>query len=185
MGTVLDTTVFITLERAARPLPQAGAVGEVGRRLEATLGPAEEVGIAAITASELLHGVHRAAPEHRARREAFVEAVLAAFPPVPFDLLAARAHARLWAALASAGTDIGAHDRIVAATAIAAGWRVATANIRHFERVPGLDAVDIKLTLRLATWFPRNSRRGPRGAVRPANPDTEHDPSRGPARGKR
>jgi tRNA(fMet)-specific endonuclease VapC len=146
LGTILDTTVFITLERAVRVLPKAGAIGEVGRRLEASLGPAEDVGIAAITASELLHGVHRAAPEHRPRREAFVEAVLAAFPPISFDLLAARAHARLWAALASAGTDVGAHDRIVAATAIAAGWRVATANVHHFERVPGLDVVDIELT---------------------------------------
>ena len=146
MGTILDTTVFITLERAVRTLPQRGAMAEVGRRLEATLGPAEDVAIAAITASELLHGVHRATPEHRARREAFVETVLAAFPPISFDLLAARAYARLWAALASAGTDVGAHDRIVAATAIAAGWRVATANVRHFERVPGLDVVDIELT---------------------------------------
>jgi tRNA(fMet)-specific endonuclease VapC len=145
MGTILDTTVFITLERAIRVLPEAGAIGEVGRRLEANLGSAEDVGIAAITASELLHGIHRATPEHRPRREAFVEAVLAAFPPISFDLLAARAHARLWASLASAGTDVGAHDRIVAATAIAAGWRVATANVRHFERVPGLEVVDIEL----------------------------------------
>jgi predicted nucleic acid-binding protein len=42
--------------------------------------------------------------------------------------------------------DVGAHDRVVAATAIAAGWRVVTANIRHFERIPGLDVIDIKLT---------------------------------------
>ena len=41
---------------------------------------AEEVGIAAITASELLHGVHRATEEHRGRRETFVESILAAFP---------------------------------------------------------------------------------------------------------
>jgi hypothetical protein len=34
-----------------------------------------------------------------------------------FDLLAARAHASLWAGLASAGADVGAHDRIVAARA--------------------------------------------------------------------
>ena len=146
MGTILDTTIFISLERAVRTLPRRGAMREVGRRLEAALGPTEDVGIAAITASELLHGVHRATPEHHPRREAFVEAVLAAFPPISFDLLAARAHARLRAALASSGTDVGAHDRIVAATAIAAGWRVATANVRHFERVPGLDVVNIKLT---------------------------------------
>ena len=107
MGTLLDTTVFIDLERAVRRLPPGRAMAEVSRRLEEQLGPDEEVGIAAITASELLHGVHRATPEHRARREAFVEAVLAAFPPLPFDLLAARAHARIWAGLAAAGQDVG------------------------------------------------------------------------------
>lgn len=145
MGTLLDTTVFIDFERALRPLPTETAMTEVARRLEAQLGSSDEVGIAAITASELLHGVHRADSEHRARREAFVEGVLAAFPPLPFDLLAARSHARLWAELSAAGTDIGPHDRLVAATAIAAGWRVATANTRHFAPVPGLKVVAISL----------------------------------------
>ena len=76
-------------------------MAEVSGRLEEQLGPDEEVGIATITASELLHGVHRATPEHRVRREAFVEAVLDAFPPLPFNLLAARTHARIWAGLAA------------------------------------------------------------------------------------
>jgi len=142
VGTLLDTTVFIDLERAARRLPPASAMTEVSARLAEQLGPDEEVGIAAITASELLHGVHRATPQHRARREAFVEAVIAAFPPLPFELLAARAHARIWADLA-AGADTGAHDRIVAATAIAAGWRIGTANVRHFDRIAGLDVLNI------------------------------------------
>ncbi|HEY1643082.1 MAG TPA: PIN domain-containing protein [Streptosporangiaceae bacterium] len=135
--------MFIELERAIRRVPGAGAMNEVAERLMDQLGPAEEVGIAAITASELLHGVHRATPEHRARREAFVEGVLAAFPPFPFDLITARAHARLRAALASSGTDVGAHDRLVAATAVTAGWRVGTANARHFTRIPGLDVMVI------------------------------------------
>jgi tRNA(fMet)-specific endonuclease VapC len=146
VGTLLDTTVFIELERALRKLPAATAMAEVARRLEDQLGSAEEVGIAAITASELLHGVHRASTEHGARREAFVEGVLAAFPPLPFDLLCARSHARLWAELASAGIDIGPHDRLVAATAVTAGWRVATANVRHFDRVPGLDVLTVSLS---------------------------------------
>jgi tRNA(fMet)-specific endonuclease VapC len=146
VGTLLDTTVFIELERAVRRLNPASAMTEVSARLEEQVGPAEEVGIAAITASELLHGVHRATPGHRARRAAFVEAVLAAFPPVPFDLLAARAHARLWAELASAGLDVGAHDRLVAATAITSGWSVGTANVRHFERITGLDVTTITFT---------------------------------------
>lgn len=146
MGTVLDTTVFIELERAMRGLPPAQAMAEVTQRLAAQLGENEEVGIAAITASELLHGVHRATEEHRGRRGAFVEAVLTAFPALSFDLLVARVHARIWAGLASHGREVGAHDRLVAATAMSAGWRVATANVRHFSRVPGLDVVAVELT---------------------------------------
>jgi tRNA(fMet)-specific endonuclease VapC len=146
MGTVLDTTVFIELERAMRGLPAALAMTEVAQRLKSQLGESEEVGIAAITASELLHGVHRATNEHRGRRAAFVEAVLAGFPTLSFDLLVARVHARLWAGLASSGAEVGAHDRLVAATAISTGWRVGTANIRHFDCIPGLDMTPLQMT---------------------------------------
>ena len=96
-----------------------------------------------VRTSELLHGVHRATPEHRARREAFAEAVLAAFPPLPFGLLTACVHARIWAGLSAAGQVAGAHDRLVAATAVAAGWRVGTANLRHFDRITGLDILTV------------------------------------------
>jgi tRNA(fMet)-specific endonuclease VapC len=145
MGTILDTTVFIELERATRGVSGMSVTTEASERLAAQLGENEDVAIAAISASELLHGVHRATEEHRGRREAFVEAVLAAFPTLAFDLLTARAHARLWAGLASSGTDVGAHDRLVAATAISAGWRVGTANARHFERIPGLDVLSLQM----------------------------------------
>lgn len=145
MGTILDTTVFIAFERATRGTTAEHAMQTVGTRLEEHLGADDEVAVASITASELLHGVHRAGPEHQARREAFVEAVLAAFPSLPFDLLAARTHATMWASLAASGTDVGAHDRIVAATAVSIGWRVGTANTRHFERIPGLSVTPIAL----------------------------------------
>lgn len=145
MGTLLDTTVFIELERSLRMQAPDSAVATVGARLARALGDREPVGMAAITASELLHGVHRATPEHRARRGAFVEALIAAFPPLSFDLLCARTHARIWADLAASGNDIGPHDRLVAATAIARGWRVATANVRHFDRVAGLQTIGIDL----------------------------------------
>ena len=145
MGTLLDTTVFIEVERALRASLVDNALEVLSRRLEDILGAGEEVGIATITASELLHGVHRATPEHRPRREAFVEAVLEAFPSLQFDQLCARSHARLWADLISSGADIGPHDRLVAATAITAGWRVGTANVRHFDRVRGLTVVEVRL----------------------------------------
>jgi predicted nucleic acid-binding protein len=65
--------------------------------------------LAAITASELLVGVHLAGdPARMARRQAWVEQVLATFPTLPFDLPVARVHARLWSDLRSSGQGIGA-----------------------------------------------------------------------------
>jgi tRNA(fMet)-specific endonuclease VapC len=143
MGVIVDTSVFINLERASEKVRDA----DLGQLLSAILTPSldadEEVAISAITASELLHGVHRAASALRARRDAYVESVLGAIPVIEFDLYTARVHARLWADLSASGRDIGAHDRLVAATAIGLGWKVATGNLRHFDRVPGLEVVAV------------------------------------------
>jgi tRNA(fMet)-specific endonuclease VapC len=128
VGTIVDTSVLIQREREGLP---------------AVAGFGEDTAIAAITASELLHGVHRADVASRARREARVESVLRGLPVIPFDLAVARVHARLWAELASAGTMIGAHDLEVAATAMFLGWDVATHNAREFRRVAGLTVRDI------------------------------------------
>ncbi len=131
MGALIDSSVLIAAERE-------------GLDLDARVADAAEepVGIAAITASELLHGVLRAASAaQRRRREAFVERLLAVLPLFPFEPVAARIHAALWADLASKGASIGAHDLLIAATAIAAGYRVVTRDRRSFARIPGLDLV--------------------------------------------
>jgi tRNA(fMet)-specific endonuclease VapC len=95
--------------------------------------------LSVVTVSELLHGLHRAADRaRRARRSAYVEAVLDQFPILPVDLPAARAQAELWAGLAAAGTPVGAHDLWIAATAVSRGLILATANRPEFDRVPGL-----------------------------------------------
>ena len=116
------------------------------RQLREELGAHEEVAISAITASELLHGVHRANAANKVAREAFVEMVLDTIPVIPFDLLSARTHSRLWANLAANDIGIEAHDRIVAATAMAMGWSVGTANVPHFDRIPGLAVTGISFS---------------------------------------
>jgi len=67
-----------------------------------------------------------------------VEAILERVPVLPFELRTARVHARTWAQLVSGGQSIGAHDLLIAATALAHGYAVLTQNRREFERVPGL-----------------------------------------------
>jgi predicted nucleic acid-binding protein len=95
--------------------------------------------LSSVTAAELLLGVERARSEDRERRRAeFVDAVLVAFPVLPFDLEAARAHARIAAELFASGETIGQHDLMIAAAALARGYAVLTHNVRHFERVRGL-----------------------------------------------
>ena len=133
MGVILDTSVLIAAERGVLRLePFLESLGEM------------PVGIAAITASELLHGCHRAAdPGVRARRFAFVEALLALVPVLPFGLAEARRHAELWAHLTREGTMIGTHDLLIGATALAKGHALATLNSREFGRVAGLRLINL------------------------------------------
>lgn len=79
----------------------------------------------------------------RMRRLACVERVLGRFEPLPISMPVARAHAEIWARLEEAGSLIGSHDLWIAATALAYGMRVATVNVRHFERVPGLEVLAV------------------------------------------
>jgi tRNA(fMet)-specific endonuclease VapC len=101
-----------------------------------------ELAIAAISASELLHGVHRLRGSARKiRTEAWVEGILAALPILPFDFSCARAHARLGADLARKGKTIGAHDLIIGASALAWGYSVITNDKRSYPRIPDLEVL--------------------------------------------
>lgn len=129
MGILIDSSILIHFERAGKDI----STYVKGRE-------DEDAFLSVISASELLHGVHRAADRRKkAKRLAFVEGVLAAFPVLPVDLAVARSHAQLWADLAQQGKMIGVHDSWLAATCLAHGLCLATGNLREFERVPGLD----------------------------------------------
>jgi tRNA(fMet)-specific endonuclease VapC len=128
MATLIDSGVLIAAERGAISLDVLAA-----RYAE------EEVAISAVTASELLHGGHRArTAAQRHRRQAFVEGLLARLPVIAFDLTVARVHASLWASLAKRGVVIGERDLMIGATAIATEYAIATHDQRSFSKIPGL-----------------------------------------------
>jgi tRNA(fMet)-specific endonuclease VapC len=131
MGLLIDASVLIAAERGALDLDQIlSAYGN------------EEVAVSAITAAELLHGVHRApAGRRRTQREAFVERLLETLPVLPFDLVTARMHARVWAELAAQGTAVGERDLMIAATAMARDYSVVARDERSFPKIPGLVVV--------------------------------------------
>jgi tRNA(fMet)-specific endonuclease VapC len=104
--------------------------------------PDERFEITAITVAELWHGVERATPPHRNRREHYLRTILGVLPVLPYTQTTALQHARIWADLESSGTMIGFYDLIVAATAVEYGSAVATFNQRHFTQVRGLKIVE-------------------------------------------
>jgi tRNA(fMet)-specific endonuclease VapC len=128
MGVILDTSFLISLERAESSIDEFIA----GRE-------AESFGISVVSVSELLHGVHRADSEtRRVKRESYVERIIDLFPVYPFDLAAGRIYARIWANLVQKHLSVGAHDLIIAATAISLGFSVVTFNLRDFDKIEGL-----------------------------------------------
>lgn len=132
MGLLIDTSVLIAVERS--PESSQALLDSFGDR------PGY---LAAISASELLHGVHRAESAlRRKRRHQFVEAALSLLHVLAFDLDIARIHARLWSDLRRRGELIGAHDLLIAATALCHGLELVTGNEREFRRVD-----DLALTL--------------------------------------
>jgi tRNA(fMet)-specific endonuclease VapC len=131
VGTLVDTSVLIAAQR-----------GELDLRRAIAADGEDAVAIATISASEFLHGPHRMTNAvARARVERQVEHLLAQLAAIDFDLEIARLHARLGADLAAKGTTIGAHDLIIAATALSLDYRIATRDKRSFPKIPGLDVV--------------------------------------------
>ena len=75
MGLIIDSSLFIGEERKTFNLSAFFAAH-----------PQEMPYMAAITAAELLHGVERATPEHRAIRSMRVEGYIASVEVIDFDL---------------------------------------------------------------------------------------------------
>jgi len=128
VGALIDSSVLIAAERG-------------GLKLEAVLPrhALDEAAISAVSASELLHGVVRArSASHRHRRQQFVEALFSLLPVLPFDLQAARVHARIWAKLAQDGSMVGERDLMIAATALSRDLLLITRDRRSFPRIPSL-----------------------------------------------
>jgi tRNA(fMet)-specific endonuclease VapC len=123
---LLDTTFLIDAER------NAAALDDV-------IDDDDDAAIAAITIAELRVGVEIATGRRREARRGFVERVLAALPIVDYNVAVADAHASLLAHVRRQGTPRGAHDLIIAATAVAAGRTIVTADRTAFESLPGVN----------------------------------------------
>lgn len=126
---IVDTGVLVAAERSRRAL-------------SLDVSADDDVVMSSITVAELQAGVELASDEHRGARERFVVNVVASLPVEPYGSRAALAHARLLAHVQRSGRHRGAHDLIIAATAIATGRIILTTDRRaHFDDLPGVDCI--------------------------------------------
>lgn len=126
---LLDTTFLVDVERG-RSVP------------DEVIDDDDDVAIAAITIAELSVGIGLASGRSRAGRQAFVDDVLATLTVIPYDESVALQHASLLVAVRRAGRPRGAHDLIIAATALAADRTVITADRAAFIDLPGVRVID-------------------------------------------
>ena len=132
MGLLIDSTAFISAERQRQTPEQL--IAEVMDRWGDV-----ELATSVISAGEFFHGRWRAdTPSRRARREEFVEAILAAVPVVPITLPIARLFGEIDARMSTDGRRIPTSDLLIACTALWRGDEIVIGNFRHFDRVPGL-----------------------------------------------
>lgn len=126
---IIDTGVLIASER-----------GRTG--LMDIIAEDDDLVIAAITVAELRTGIELATESHRAARAEFLVKVLETLPVEPYDLATAEAHGRLLAHVHRTGTRRGAHDLMIAATAVATKRTVLTTDRgANFNDLPGVDCI--------------------------------------------
>jgi len=122
---IVDTGVLVAVER--------------GQHIPSSVLPDDaDIAIAAVTASELLVGVELADARRQAPRRATVDAILAAFDVIAFDLDVARHHATLLAHARRTGRPRGAHDLLIAATARATARVLITTDRHAFDDLPAV-----------------------------------------------
>ena len=113
---------------------------QVVPRLQA-VRPAD-IGVPAIVVYELRYGLLRMPAVAAAPRLAALAKLLRPMQLLPFDSECAAQAARIRVELEAAGTPIGPHDTLIAATALRHQATMVTRNVREFSRVRGLQWIN-------------------------------------------
>jgi tRNA(fMet)-specific endonuclease VapC len=120
---ILDTTLLVSSERRGSGL---------------AIADDDDVAIAALTLAELRVGVLLASGKRRTARAAYVDRIEQTLHVEDYTADVAKAHADLLAATRRSGRPRGAHDLIIAATAISSRRTLITSDARGFVDLPGL-----------------------------------------------
>lgn len=137
MGLILDSSVLVAAERQGHNARQM--LASLARKIAET-----EVGISVVTLIELAHGAARAdTPERKAKRQKFIEELLTAIPLHPVTVPLALRTGQIDGENQARGIRVPLPDLLIGVTALELGYSVGTANLRDFQRVPGLSVVQL------------------------------------------
>lgn len=132
MGLILDSSAVIAGERKGL------SVVDLLLEIRETLGP-ENIALSTVSVIELEHGIWRAKDAAQAvKRQQFFDDLFAAVPTYPLTFGIARRAARIDGESRRRGVAIPFQDLVIGVTALEFGYAVATANVRHFQMIPGL-----------------------------------------------
>lgn len=137
LGIVLDSSILIAAER--RKLRPEQAIETVQK----TVGEVPIV-LCSLTVAEIGHGIYRAdTPETRSRRRKFLDELKATVPIYPVTEATAEIVARIGGEQAAKGVNLPLGDLIIGACALELGYAIGTSNVRDFNRIPGLNIVQL------------------------------------------
>src|SRR6516225_2639217 len=135
MGLILDSSIVIASERRGET---------VERLIERVVGATgdQEAALSAVGLTELIHGLYRTQnPAVRLRRHSFLDELLRDLTVYPYTKETAMLAGKLDGEQQSKGVVIPFVDLLIGATALSLGFSVLTANLRHFQKIPGLVVV--------------------------------------------
>jgi tRNA(fMet)-specific endonuclease VapC len=128
---LLDTSVY---SQRLRPRPVQSVVRRWKAHGNATLA------ISACCEAEILFGLKKKESE-RLRTE-YAEYLKDRLTLIPFGYKEAVEYSKMRALLSARGDPLPDLDLMIAATAVTNGLILATLNMKHFERIPGLQVED-------------------------------------------
>ena len=82
-------------------------------------------------------------PERRERRRVFLDELKAAVPVYPITDSTAELVGKIGAESSATGVTIPFDDLLIGTCALERGYAVATRNLRHFQKIPGLNLISL------------------------------------------
>ena len=129
-GTVIDTNILIDLLRNAKEtVTYISKIEENETPLSTTV----------INAFELYYGAHKSKQRKqnlRATRKLLNRLIL-----LPLEPTSAETAGHIYAELEAKGQPIGLRDSLIGAITLSKGFRIATKNVKHLQKITGLTVI--------------------------------------------